>query len=130
MPNHEAKPFTAEEALWDICQQHPDIPDDQLLEEAKLLFKQHAKPKAGRGVYKKDLKQFKETYARIVNKPFSAKDALAIVYQQHGSTSHISDDQLLQEAKYLFKQHAKPKEGTGVYKKDVKEFRDKVSWQK
>ena len=77
MPSAERRPFSAKDALAAVYQEHPDVPDDQLLQEAKYLFKEHAKPKEGRGVYKKDVKEFRDklALAKVVSQPSQDKPA-------------------------------------------------------
>ena len=124
-----AAAYTAETALGDVWFQHPDISDDQLLIEAKRVFKDFKGPKAGRGVFKKDLKEFREHFGPAPAKPAEhveekdkpsdiANKAISEILENFPD---IDDKDLLKRARAYRRLEGDP--GNKVTAADVKRYR-------
>ena len=139
MSRIKEKPFAAKDAIEEILNHHPNLPDDQLLEEAKRVFDQHKGPKTGRGVSKEDVKEFREEWGyldapagqkRVPAKPartdkYYPEDAILAVRVK---SPKISDADLLKEANKLYRDHEGPKTASEVTEKDLKEYGSNVTW--
>jgi hypothetical protein len=58
-------PLQPKNAIAEIVRQHPHIPNDQLLEEAKRVFSQYKGQKVGATVTMEDVEDFRKTQVKV-----------------------------------------------------------------
>ena len=119
-------PLEPKNTIAEIVRQHPHIPDDQLLEEAKRVFSQYKGVKVGTTVTMEDVEAFKKTQGKKASSSTAKRKKFKVieeVFNLAGQPSP-SDDELAKRANVLrlmVPEGAKPK-SAAITEEDVEEM--------
>ena len=116
-------PLGPKNVIEEILRQRPNIPDDQLLEEAKRVFSQYKGVKVGATVTKEDLDKFRKTWVKASG--YTPEDAILSV---RVSNPNLSDAELVAEANNVYQTYKGPKSALRVTKKDLAEYGSNMVW--